>query len=152
VDSGIHAAGRPKHTKTNKAGGPGGADSTRCHREVATSPKHKGSVTDLKYPCWAVHSAPPLCATPAELRELDIAPGRPSGYDQISQPVAAVCLPVATTASAHMLAPMLQSHREPRHSHHRAHMHTPVAALTTSAVPVPDTSMAVDINAIMLAW
>ena len=41
VGSGIHGAGRPQGTQANKTEGPGGADSTGCHREAATSPKQR---------------------------------------------------------------------------------------------------------------
>ena len=66
-----------------------------------------GGVADPKYPCWAVHSVPPLCATPAEVSGSLVAPRPPNAttLDVPARPAPSVyLLPHSTTpTSAHLV-------------------------------------------------
>ena len=82
-------------------------------------------VADLKYPCWAVHSVPPLCATPAHHSALNIAP-RPTNattLDVPARPAPSAYLPPhsATPTSAH---PVQGRHMASKRKSELVHMHT----------------------------
>jgi hypothetical protein len=82
-------------------------------------------VADPKYPCWAVHSVPPLCATPAHHSELNIAPRPPNAttLDVPARPAPSAYLPPhsATPTLAH---PVQGRHMASKRKSELVHMHT----------------------------
>ena len=82
-------------------------------------------VADLKYPCWAVHSVPPLCATPAHHSAPYIAPRPPNAttLDVPARPAPSAYLPPhsATPTLAH---PVQSRHMASKRKSELVHMHT----------------------------